>query len=116
MAASIKARRKKVLSLNAVTATGAGSSVDFGPGIVRNIAYFLTQASVTTGGTIKIQASHDGSTWYDWQSITANADGSTVALVTNATAENGLPRYWRANVSARTDGTFTLYIEGIVDP
>ena len=112
-----KARRKKVLSLAAVTSTGAGSSIDFGPAPVRNVVYYLKQASVTTGGTIKIQVSHDGTLWYDWQSITANADGDTAALVTNATAaENALPRYWRGNLSARTDGTFTLYIEGVFDP
>ena len=116
MAAS-KARRKTAISLSAVVATGAGSTVDFGPTPVRNVVYFYKAATVTTGGTLKIQVSHDGTLWYDWQTIAISATGDVAALVTNATAaENALPRYWRANLSARTDGTYTVYLGGTVDP
>ena len=107
-------RKTPTISLNAKAATGAGSTVDFGDRIVRDVRYYLTQASVTTGATIKIEASYDGTTFFVFSSITANANGNTMAFV-DSIAGRGMPRYWRANITARTDGTYTLYLGADAD-
>ena len=91
--------------LDAVTATGAGSTVNLGPKPIENARYLLKSASITTGGTIKVQGSEDDSTWYDLVTVAVSATGNTSAQIAGP-----IPKYIRGNCTARTDGTYTLTV------
>lgn len=107
---ALKARRKNAVTLSAVATTGAGSTVDFGAAPIRDIRYYIKATAVTTGATIKWEVSYDGLTWFVWgSSVTVNATGNTAAPI-QSTSGVGLPQYWRANITARTDGTYTVYL------
>ena len=115
MPSAAKVKRKAAqTSLSAVTATGAGSSCDFGIAPVRDVRYFIKATGVTSGATIKFECSPDNSVWFVFgSSVTVSATGNTSALITAAGA--GSARYWRANVTARTDGTYTVQIAADAD-
>lgn len=85
--------------LSAVATTGAGA------GVTANNAsasvWEIIATGVTTGGTVLIQGSVDGTNWYTISSTTVSATGNTGVSVT------GPHPYLRSNVSARTDGTYT---------
>jgi hypothetical protein len=86
--------------LNAVTSTGAGSGVD---ALEYNcFAFFINAASVTTGGTVKIQGLTPANDWVDINETTVSADGDTLVQ------KDGAYLQVRANLTARTDGTFTV--------
>jgi hypothetical protein len=85
--------------LSAVTATGAGSGVQ-APN-ARYSIWQVTAASVTSGGTVLIQGSLDGTNWYTVSTVTVSANGTQHVVVAYAHP------YLRSNVSARTDGTYT---------
>lgn len=95
---------KNYTLLNRAVATGASSAV---PVETSNKQTFQIKAtSVSTGGTMKIQGSISGidtDDWSDIATVTVSADGNTdVAVV-------GLGyKYMRANLTARTDGTYTV--------
>src|SRR5689334_5181270 len=96
-------KRNTYSLLSAVAATGAGTSQDLGPKAIENARYILKSATITSGGTVKIQGSEDETTWYDITTIAVTTTGNTSAQVTGP-----LPRYVRGNLTARTDGTYTL--------
>jgi hypothetical protein len=107
-------RRKTAVSLSAKAATGAGTTIDLGSACSRDLRYFIAATGVTTGATIKVEVSHDGSTWYVFgSSIAISASGNTHGLVSTQGA--GIPRYVRLNITARTDGTYTGYLEADID-
>lgn len=86
--------------LAGVTTTGASSgveSLDWD-----RFSFFINAASVTTGGTVKIQTLSPAGDWVDLSTTTVSADGDT--LVEKA----GAYLQVRANVTARTDGTYTV--------
>lgn len=86
--------------LDAVTATGAGSAVD---SLQFNcFSFFINASSVTTGGTVKIQGLTPAGDWVDISTTTVTADGDTLAQ------KNGAYLQVRANLTARTDGTYTV--------
>jgi len=86
--------------LDAVTSTGAGSGVD---ALEYNcFAFFINAASVTTGGTVKIQGLTPANDWVDINETTVSADGDTLVQ------KDGAYLQVRANLTARTDGTFTV--------
>lgn len=62
---------------------------------------YVTAASVTTGGTVQLQTSRDGTDWVSAASMTVNADGEWT------TTADGPGRYWRLQLTARTDGTYS---------
>lgn len=97
-------------TISAQAATGAGTTVDFGPRPVKDVRYFIKATGVTSGATIKIECSADNVTWYVYgSSITVSATGNTTAVHTASGVT--VARYWRANVTARTDGTYTVDLE-----
>ena len=109
--------KTKLLSLNAAVATGAGAVLDCGTKTVKSVRYYLKAASITTGGTVRIQVSNDNSTWYDVQLGPVTTAGAQVPSLAIAATGNvsgqvsGPGRYWRANVTARTDGTYSCDLE-----
>jgi hypothetical protein len=103
--------------LDAVTATGASTDVNvLDKSRLTIVAY---ASSVTTGGTLKIQGSPDGTNYAD---LATFADGNTTGATSQDITADGtyvftLPstlaiKYIRANLSARTDGTYTVYLYG----
>ena len=96
-----------VTTLSAVTSTGAGSAVDAGN--ASQSVWQITSASVTTGGTVLVQGSLDGTNWYTL-STTAVSTNTTTGVVVSSTHT-----YLRANVSARTDGTYTVKYALLID-
>ena len=89
-----------VTNLSAVVTTGAGTAVDGSSG--DGSSWVITAASVTTGGTVLIQGSLDGTNYATLSTTAVSANGSTAVSVT------GRWTHLRANVSARTDGTYTV--------
>jgi hypothetical protein len=85
--------------LSAVTATGAGTGVQ-APEAQYSV-WSVTASAVTTGGTVLIQGSLDGTNYYTISTVTVSANGTQHVVVANAHP------YLRSNVSARTDGTYT---------
>lgn len=97
-------------TLTAATATGAGTTVDFGPRPVKDVRYFIKATSISSGGTIRFECSPDGSTWYTYGSaVTISATGNTTAVHTASGVT--VARYWRGYVATRTDGTYTVDLE-----
>ena len=82
--------------LDAAAATGAGAAVEVNGD--RLGLYFV----LTGTATAKIETSPDGSTWMD-TSITAKSATGYFAL-------EEAHRYVRANVTAFTDGTVTVWL------
>ncbi len=86
--------------MNGVTSTGAGTGVD---ALEYNcFAFFINASSVTTGGTVKIQALSPAGDWVDLSETAVTADGDTQVTKVGAFLQV------RANVTARTDGTYTV--------
>lgn len=86
-------------SLNAVTANGNGSAVDFVTAR-RNVSMVVSATGAPAAGTVTLQVSHDGTTWFA-TSTTATAG----ATVSSGTLSNGAWRYARAVLSGLSGGT-----------
>jgi hypothetical protein len=95
--------RKQVL-LNGVTATGAGAAFDVR--FAQRITVYIKAASVTSGGTMAIQAQTPAGDWVTIDSRSISATGDTVVSFTGAAFSS-----IRANLTARTDGTYTVSCE-----
>jgi len=86
--------------LDAVTATGASFSVDVSP--YNRIGVQIVASGVSSGATVDIESSHNGSNW---------AVVSTNSITSNGTTDiqlDGKFKFLRANVSSRSDGTITV--------
>lgn len=86
--------------LNAVVVVSASQAVDVRRS--RSFTFYIKAANIVSGGTMKIQAKTPAGDWTDLDSRTINANGDTVISLEGAYTEI------RANLSARTDGTFTV--------
>lgn len=92
--------------LSAVTATGASATKTVPGDIsVQTLRYFVVASAVTTGGTVLIQGSHDGTNWATLATQAVSANGTTTGTVTGP-----IGKYWRVNLSARTDGTYSVAV------
>lgn len=89
-----------VTNLSAVVTTGAGSGIDARRST--GSTWQISASGVTTGGTVKIQGSVDNTNWYDVNTISVGATGVQRSIV-----DEPHP-FIRANLSARTDGTYTV--------
>ena len=89
--------------LNAVTATGASAQVSAAR--CRLFSFFIAASAVTTGATVKIQALAPDGTWADLSSNAIAANGTTLVQ------KEGVFGAVRANITARTDGTYTVTAE-----
>src|SRR5687767_8459801 len=99
-------KQSKIL-LNAVTATGAGTEVLSSCENSEYFTFYIKAASVTTGATLEIQSlAPNGTDWHRVGSaITLNANGNTIQQITGRFTQ------LRANITARTDGTYTISVE-----
>ena len=89
--------------LNGATSTGAGTGID---ALEYNcFAFYINASSVTTGGTVKIQTLSPAGDWVDLSETAVTADGDTQVT------KDGAFLQVRANVTARTDGTYTVTME-----
>jgi hypothetical protein len=89
--------------LDAVVAntTGASKTVE-----LYNIFTFqIIAANVTTGATVSIQATLDGTTWKEFESFAITGNGSDFLTI----AQEKLKQV-RAVVSNRVDGTYTVLL------
>lgn len=97
-------------SLSAVT-TGNGTTVDFGAAFQTVSAVFVG-AGTTSGGTLNLQVSADGTTWLNVGTALAAstlAASGTATLATNAITANGIAfRYARAVVATTITGGGTV--------
>jgi hypothetical protein len=88
--------------LTAVASTGASA---FENSLGSDMFTLYTKAaSVTSGFTIDLEGSPDGSTWFQLTTRTVAANGNFADSVQAAA------QYLRANVTARTDGTIDAWI------
>lgn len=93
---------QEAVDLNAVTTTGAGSAYDVSQ--FNKITYHIVTTSVSTGGTVRLESSLDGTNYY-----TTVAEVMYTTSKTHEVNINDVKyKYLRANVSARTDGTVTV--------
>ena len=97
---------KKTL-LSSVTATGAGSS--FSVERSKGWTFVIVSSSVTTGGTVDIEA-YIGGSWFVVHSQAVTADGAVLVR-----DDHGHYEKIRANLSARTDGTYSVFATGTTD-
>lgn len=96
-------KREKVLTDKTATSTSnAVAASGF-----EHFTLVVNSAAVTSGATIKLQGSVDGTNWYDITngSISVTATGTKAVSISNQ-AHNLI----RANLSAYTDGTHNAWI------
>jgi len=94
------AHKKDIHLLDAVTTTGASSAIN---ALEYSLfTFYITAASVTSGGTVTIEALSPAGDWVVISTTAVSADGNTVV------EKEGAYSQIRANVSARTDGTFDV--------
>jgi hypothetical protein len=98
--------------LSGVTATGASATKTvLGDLAVLSLRYFIKATGITTGGTVLIEGSHDGTNWYPLATAAISATGNTTGVVTGPVG-----KYWRVNLSARTDGTYSVAASLVYQP
>ena len=90
---------QKVTILNGVTAVGSAQT---NPENYSKFTFHIISEAVTTGATILIQSSLDGTNWVDLSSDTIASNGAIEHQFT------GKYTYLRANVSSYTDGTYSV--------
>lgn len=102
----LRALKRGGVNIDALAATGAGGSVytaDKG-----YLLWIVRASAVTTGGTVLIQGSDkNSSTAADWYTIGSAAVTANGSMYVKVLEEEWHP-YMRANVSVRTDGTYTV--------
>jgi len=98
----IKARELQLL--NAATSTGAGT--EFNTQRERGWTFFLRCAGGSSGGTLKIQG-QVGGTWFDVHEEVFTGSADKIVY-----QNNGQYMALRANLTARTDGTYSVWAIG----
>jgi len=91
--------------LDGVSTTGAGDSLKANR--QKGWNFLFLGSGVTDGATIEIQALVGTNTWAMIHEETIEADGYTIAQ-----SEHGHYRALRANITARTDGTYYVFAQG----
>ncbi|QDP59158.1 MAG: hypothetical protein GOVbin4318_42 [Prokaryotic dsDNA virus sp.] len=95
---------QKITLLSAQSATGAGSS--FSVERSKGWTFTIASSSVTTGGTVDVEA-YIGGSWRAIHSQAVTADGNVTVR-----DDHGHYEKIRGNVSARTDGTYSVFATG----
>jgi len=96
--------------LAAVTATGAGNWF-YGPDR-SSFSVTIDTSGITSGGTLKMEGLDSGNRTVLLEQITLNTAGA-------ATIRKHYPGFLqaiRANLSARTDGTYSVYVDAPLAP
>ena len=91
--------------LDGVSTTGAGDALKADK--QKGWNFIFLGSSVTSGATIEIQAEVGTNNWVKIHEETITANGYTFAQ-----SELGHYRALRANVTARTDGTYYVFAQG----
>jgi hypothetical protein len=95
---------QKITLLDGVTTAAAGSS--FSVERSKGWTFTIASSSVTTGGTVDVEA-YIGAAWRVVHSEAVTADGNVVVR-----DDHGHYEKIRGNVSARTDGTYSVFATG----
>ena len=95
---------QKITLLSAVSATGAGSS--FSVERSKGWTFTIASSAVTSGGTVDVEA-YIGGGWRVIHSEAVTANGNVTVR-----DDHGHYEKIRGNVSARTDGTYSVFITG----
>ncbi len=98
---------QKITLLDGVSATGAGSS--FSVERSKGWTFVVSSSSVTSGATVDVEA-YIGGGWRVIHRETVTADGDVPIR-----DDHGHYEKLRGNVSARTDGTYSVFITGTTD-
>ena len=88
--------------LDAVTGTGASTPI-IDVSNFRCHTFHIIAASVSTGGTMDIEHSLNGTNWVKVNTTAISETGNTEFSVSRKQY-----KFIRANLSARTDGTYTV--------
>jgi hypothetical protein len=97
--------------LIAAVATGAGATKTVpGDSVIDTLRWWILASAVTTGGTVVIQGSHDNVNWATLATQAVSANGLLTGTIT------GPFKYYRANVTVRTDGTYSVFAEVVYKP
>lgn len=86
--------------LNAVVADGASEPVDVSS--FSKLTFHIIAADITSGGTMTLSHSLDGTNYYDFATKVVIANGTTEVIV-----ENQKYKYVKSTLSSRVDGTYT---------
>jgi hypothetical protein len=87
--------------LTSVTATGAGAAfTDLHR--CRDFTIYISASAVTSGATLQIESKSPRGTWHKIASYVINANGDTLQTFSGHYTEI------RANITARTDGSYTV--------
>lgn len=89
-----------VTNLSAVTATGTGVMIPAAR--ASGSTWSVKAATVTAGGTVLVEGSLNNADWYTVATLAVTATGNKYIKV-----DEPHP-FLRANLSARTDGTYTV--------
>jgi len=89
--------------LSAVTATGASATKAMEDNSAKTV--YIVASAVTSGATFTTDSSPDGTNWVTLNTTTVTANGVTEIAIVGL-----LNKYIRVNLSARTDGTYTVYL------
>lgn len=92
------------LLLDEVSTTGAGTEANVQH--CRGFTYVIAASSVSTGATVKVEGYINGA-WVELHAETVTADGDTVVRDLD-----GHYSKIRGNVTARTDGTYSVIAIG----
>ena len=95
-------------NLDGVVATGAGVPVDTRGH--KDVTITVIATNVTDGGTVKLQSSPDGTNWADMATVSVTGNG------TSYTTKSEIHKFIRSNVTARTDGTYSVYLTAASNP
>ena len=94
---------KSTRLLDSVVATGAGTFYQVAP--YRYFVFTCIATAVTTRGTMKVEAQDFENNTVTLATLTVSANGNQVVAVT------GPYQNVRANLTARTDGTYTCRMD-----
>jgi hypothetical protein len=97
---------QKITLLSGVTAAAAGSS--FSVERSKGWTFTISSSSVTSGGTVDVEA-YIGGDWRVVHSEAVTANGNVVVR-----DDHGHYEKIRGNLSARTDGTYSVFATGSV--
>lgn len=95
---------QKITLLDGVSAAGAGSS--FSVERSKGWTFTIASSSTSSGATVDVEA-YIGSGWRVIHSETVTADGNVMIR-----DDHGHYEKIRGNVSARTDGTYSVFATG----
>lgn len=92
-----------ITMLNAATATGASTEVDVSN--YRNVCIHIISSSITSGATVTVEHSLNGTNYATLSTTTVSANGTIQIDITEQAM-----KFIRTSITARTDGTFTTLL------